>query len=379
MNQTETTQNVFSPVYVYRNINPDDPECIRGAQIHWALDYMKETGAVKMLDVERGISFPRVELSNYKNSKRFPIADYVTLFSKDDRYKPALVVRTVKKSLAEGKPVVIGMNTPDSFIDAKDTWKPKESPDSHYGGHALCVVGYDDNRGAFEVLNSWGRKWGNGGYIWIPYDTFVDFVREGYEIIDNLAVYRETVEFSGFARIEIFGQGAPGQAAMVLSPGGYYKTAASYTEGTEYRFVIGAGESAYVYSFAVSRPASRDGSFYSPVLMFPQPGVSPLLNYSDSAVILPGNDKTLALDAEAGVEYLVTLYSKQALDIQDIMRRFVSGKVSGTDSVISRRLSGALGDKLLTSISYNETEAAFTALTDNPLGVAALVVGIEHR
>jgi hypothetical protein len=192
-NQTETTQNVFSPVHIYKNINPDDLECTYGTQIYRALDMMKETGAVRMLDIERIMSFRTVDLSNYKNSRNYPIGDYITLFSKEDRKKPALITRIVKKSLTEGKPVIIGMNTPDSFTDAKEVWRPKESPDTYYYGHAMCVVGYDDNKygGAFEVLNSWGRKWGNGGYIWIPYRTFVDFVKEGYVIIENIANYSD--------------------------------------------------------------------------------------------------------------------------------------------------------------------------------------------
>ena len=390
MSQTETTQNVFSPVYVYRNIRPDDPECIRGAQIHWALDLMRDTGAVKMLDVERSMSFPRVELSNYKNSKSFPIAGYVTLFSRGDRYKPALITRTIKKSLVEGKPVIIGMNTPDSFYDAKDIWTPEEdeSPDYFYGGHAMCVVGYDDNKGAFEILNSWGRKWGNGGYIWISYDTFVDFVTEGYEIIENLATYSDTIKFSGSARIEILDPAAPVQAALVFSsgsaagqtsagegspPDGYYRTTGTFTEGTQFRFVVDAGESACVYSFAVSQP-SQSGNFYTPILMFPLAGASPLLNYGNGAVLPPGEGKALVLNAEAGTEYLITLYSKQPLDIQAIMRRFVTTKGS-----LGTRLTAAVGDGLLTSLSYNENEAAFSAEPDNPQAVAALVVGIEHR
>ena len=60
---------------------------------------------------------------------------------------------------------------------------------SSSGGHALTIVGYDDNiwvsnnhvqpnentplynceRGAFKVANSWRTDWGNGGYIWVPY------------------------------------------------------------------------------------------------------------------------------------------------------------------------------------------------------------------
>ena len=376
--QTETTRNVFSPAYIYRNIRPDDPECQRGAQIHWALDLMRDSGAVKMLDIERTIDFPRVDLSNYRDSRRYPIAGYVTLFSKNDKYKPGLVTRTVKKSLAEGKPVIIGMNTPDSFMEAKDTWEPRENPGIFFGGHALCVVGYDDDRngGAFEIINSWGRKWGNGGFIWVPYKVFVDFVMESYEMIENLAIYSDTVKFDGFTRIEILGQAAPKPAALVFSDG-YYKTAEAFTEGTQFRFVVGARETAYVYSFAVSRP-SRDNNFYSPVLLFPQTGVSPLLNYRDSAVILPGEDKNLVLDAEAGTEYLITLYAKQALDIQAIMRRFVSARADGQNS-LSERLAEAVGGNLLTSLSYNEGEASFTAQPDDPRAVAALVVAIEHR
>jgi hypothetical protein len=377
--QTETTQNVFSPVYVYRTIRPDDPECQRGAQIHWALDLMKDSGAVKMLDIERSTDFPRVDLSYYQESRKYPIADYVTLFSREDKSKPALVTRTVKKSLTEGKPVIIGMNTPDSFFEAKEAWMPGENPGNFYGGHALCVVGYDDNRsgGAFEIINSWGRKWGNGGFIWIPYTAFVNFVMEGYEMIENLAIYSDTIKFDGFTRIEILGQAAPKTAALVrvpdgVPPGGYYKTTEALTEGTQFRFVVGSRESAYVYAFAVSRP-SRDGKFYAPVLMFPQAGVSPLLNYRDSAVVLPGEDKTLALDAQAGMEFLITLYAKQALDIQAIMRRFELAEGS-----LSERLASAVGG-LLTALSYSEKEAAFTAEPDNPRSVAALVVAIEHQ
>jgi C1A family cysteine protease len=372
-NQTETTQNAFSPVYVYRSIRPDDPECQSGAQIYSALDLLRDTGAVRMLDIERSVEFPRVDISNYRDSRKYPIGGYVTLFSREDRQKPALITRIVKKSLSEGKPVVIGMNTPDSFIEAKNIWEPAESPEYFYGGHAMCVVGYDDDKGAFEIINSWGRKWGNGGFIWIPYKAFVDFVIESYEMIENLAIYSDTVKYEGFSRIEIFERGAPKPAALVFSPEGYYKTATSFTKGTQFRFVIGAGEIAYVYSFAISKPA-RDNNFYSPVLLFPQTGISPLLNYRENSVILPSEDKTLALDAEAGMEYLVTLYSKQPLDIQAIMRSFVSAQGS-----IGERLKAAVGVNLLSSVSYNAKEASFTVTTDNSRAIAALVVAIEHK
>jgi hypothetical protein len=380
-NQTAATQNAFSPAYVYRKIRPDDPECIRGAQIYWALNLMKETGAVKILDIERLVDFHRVDLSYYTGSKKYLIADYATLFSKNDKTKPGLVARTVKKSLVEGKPVIIGMNTPDSFLEAVNVWQPDENPGRYYGGHAMCVVGYDDekNGGAFEIINSWGRKWGNGGFIWIPYKIFTDFVLEGYEMIENLATYSDSVTFSGFGRIEIAGSDGVQPASLTLDPAGFYKTTDTLGEGTEFRFVAGSGESAYMYVFAASQPAeSREGKggFYSPVQLFPQTGISPLLNYRDNTVILPGEDRTLVLDDVPGMEYFIVLYSKQSLDIRSIMRRFESA--GGTPK---ERLAAAVGGRLLEAgeMSYNAKEAAFSAEAADTRAVAALVLAIDHR
>jgi C1A family cysteine protease len=380
-NQTDTTQNAFSPVYIYRSIRPDDPECRQGAQIFWALDLMKDSGAVKMIDVERTVAFPRVDLSRYRESRKYPIADYVTLFSRDDKSKPGLVVRMVKKSLVEEKPVIIGMNTPSSFMEADTVWQPAESPRSFYGGHAMCVVGYDDekNGGVFEVINSWGRKWGNGGFMWIPYAAFADFVMEGYEIIENLAIYSDTVKFAGSAQVEIISGSGSEAAPLVSVSGAFYKTADPLEEGTRFRFTVGSGENAYVYAFAASRSpdtSAGSGEFFSPVLLFPQTGVSPLLNYRDSVITIPGDDKSLVLDNAPGMEYLFILYAKQALDIRAIMRRF-----EGAGGTPAERLSAAVGPDLLKadSVNYGEGNAAFTAETGDSRAVAALVVAIDHR
>jgi hypothetical protein len=56
------------------------------------------------------------------------------------------------------------------------------------------------------------------------------------------------------------------------------------------------------------------------------------------------------------------------------MRRFESAEGS-----LSGRLAAAVGGNLLTALSYNDREAAFTAQPDDPRAVAALVVAIEHR
>ena len=35
--------------------------------------------------------------------------------------------------------------------------------------HAIIIVGWDDSKNAYLVKNSWGRVWGEDGYIWIDY------------------------------------------------------------------------------------------------------------------------------------------------------------------------------------------------------------------
>lgn len=35
--------------------------------------------------------------------------------------------------------------------------------------HAIVIVGWDDNKGAWRIKNSWGTAWGENGYMWIKY------------------------------------------------------------------------------------------------------------------------------------------------------------------------------------------------------------------
>jgi hypothetical protein len=37
--------------------------------------------------------------------------------------------------------------------------------------HAVVIVGWDDERGAWLIKNSWDEWWGESGFGWIKYDT----------------------------------------------------------------------------------------------------------------------------------------------------------------------------------------------------------------
>ena len=42
------------------------------------------------------------------------------------------------------------------------------------GGHAIAIVGFDDNQQAFKFVNSWGSGWDGNGYGWLSYSLITD-------------------------------------------------------------------------------------------------------------------------------------------------------------------------------------------------------------
>lgn len=87
----------------------------------------------------------------------------------------------LKAALAEGLPVVIGIIVYESFEsqEVAATGKvpfPKKTKERVLGGHALLAVGYTDRGkgGNVIVRNSWGTRWGDEGYCYMPYRMFED-------------------------------------------------------------------------------------------------------------------------------------------------------------------------------------------------------------
>ena len=83
-----------------------------------------------------------------------------------------------KSCLAAGFPFVCGFAVYESFESrevAKTGIMPMpEKSEKFYGGHAIIVMGYDDSTQRFIVRNSWGTKWGDKGYFYMPYDYLLD-------------------------------------------------------------------------------------------------------------------------------------------------------------------------------------------------------------
>jgi C1A family cysteine protease len=93
-------------------------------------------------------------------------------------------VTDIQQSLANKKPVVIGIVLYDSF-ESDEVAKtgivplPDITKEQLLGGHAVLVVGYDNTKQWFIVRNSWGN-WGDRGYCYIPYQYINTYMSEAY-------------------------------------------------------------------------------------------------------------------------------------------------------------------------------------------------------
>lgn len=75
-------------------------------------------------------------------------------------------ILTMKKSLVINGPCLIATLVKDP--NRADFWNGT----NNFGGHATSIIGYNDDKAAFILRNSWGTEWANRGYCWFPYKDF---------------------------------------------------------------------------------------------------------------------------------------------------------------------------------------------------------------
>lgn len=88
-------------------------------------------------------------------------------------YSVNITIGDVKQALAQGYPIVIGMQVFQD-MEGEDVAESGSVPmptnvNASLGGHCVLVVGYDDAKQHLIVRNSWGTDWGLGGYFTLPY------------------------------------------------------------------------------------------------------------------------------------------------------------------------------------------------------------------
>jgi C1A family cysteine protease len=181
----EITDGAYSALFIYNQIK--DGNCLSGAYVHKAAAFLQANGDcnTKQFD-DPPTNCDKIPEESLKTaSQNNAIKDYVALFNRKTDAKTT-VMRT-KRSIAEGKPVVVGMRIKESMkklTKNNPVWKPSElASDNLLGGHALCIIGYNDSLGVFEIMNSWGNLWGEQGYFYMNYKDYALYVFQGLQLI----------------------------------------------------------------------------------------------------------------------------------------------------------------------------------------------------
>jgi C1A family cysteine protease len=139
-----------------------------GAEIRDGVKVLHQTGCAPETDWPYDISkFAKAPPAKAtKDAHKHKIASYSRLTGGND----------YRACLTEGYPVCFGFSVFESFesetVAQTGIVPMPRKTEQMLGGHAVVLIGYDNNfkgRGPyFEVRNSWGTGWGDDGNFWMP-------------------------------------------------------------------------------------------------------------------------------------------------------------------------------------------------------------------
>jgi PKD repeat protein len=177
----------FSPAYVYNQLQSG--ACNLGITMKAGLDLLQAQGCatLALMPYQDGNCSATPGDAARAEAARFKIESWSRL-EKASTVGAAAHQQQVREYLAAGASPLIAVRIYPQFLGLQGPGATYNSAaGENLGGHAMLAVGYDDNRSAFKVLNSYGVEWGDGGYCWIPYGFWPEVVREVYVVADSLS------------------------------------------------------------------------------------------------------------------------------------------------------------------------------------------------
>jgi hypothetical protein len=376
--KTVITNQAYSAPFLFNQIKT--PNC-GGASLNTAFDFMKNNGVCKAVEFNPSDCLEKPDEKIVSLAKRNRIKSYLTLFPLG-AHSDLKVAATIKE-LHHGRPVVVGMNITKSFYElGKDgLWTPQ--PDEVYtGGHAMCVVGYDNLIKQFEILNSWGPDFGDNGYLYMSYKDFAKHCKYAYTFILDESQPNDAFTFKGSYYLnKLVGKNRETNEYLYdriegARSGEYYSLNKEALNLNSYFKVMASemadGNALYIFSI---KPDGT-GELLFPTKRQNSNGVSlsdnPIILDEDSYIELPPNFPLKA--DQAGDDSLIFLYSKTELDDPDGL----VAQIAGEKGDLMTRLSAVLGDKLVpaSAIKYEESSMQFSG-SSNKGTIVPLVLKVK--
>jgi hypothetical protein len=298
-------------------------------------------------------------------------------------------LHAIKENLSQGAPVVIGMMVGGSYMQGmfgQDVWMPtaEDKQMMGFGGHAQCVVGYDDRKygGAFLIMNSWGPKWGNNGFAWVRYPDFKYFVREAYglEPMEKVGA-AANVPFAcevGLVQVRYEGKKTiPGEyIPLQVKNGNVFETISPVKTGTRFKMEVRNTTECYVYVFG----KETDGTSYT-LFPYPRTDIPTKTKYSPFCGItgyrLFPKDKSMMPDSIGTRDQMAVIVSKQPLDWYALNNKIAQNPCQDYGT----RLNAALGSQLIHNVKFKSSAKGNMQFTveGDPNSVVATIVEISKQ
>lgn len=174
---------LFSPAFVWHQFNKG--QAGHGMYIYEAFDVLAKQGCATM-DVcpwdGSDVTSQPTDAARAK-AARYVARQTVLLFRgalQNDPPDP----EKLKTWLAEThRPFVMGISIFEDIYNVPHApnyvYEPGAASGRPWGRHAITIIGYDDVKQAFLMVNSWGPAWGNNGKLWLS-ENYVRTAREGW-------------------------------------------------------------------------------------------------------------------------------------------------------------------------------------------------------
>lgn len=316
-------QNIKSPLYIYNQIKLNN-SC-KGAYLENALKLAKFKGDCDLTDFNPKDCSSLPGAKEDDKAKNFKIKEYFKLFNESTNAESKIV--SVINSLNSDKPVVIGISTKPSIHNVKKDgiYSPKISEEDG-GGHALCIVGYDNAKKHFEVMNSWGTYWGNGGFFYLSYKDFIKYCFEAYVFtLSENNTKSKTLLKGKFQLLKFNGNSdsVNGNNFTIVTPylssDNYYYIDSKINKDDFFRIkATNLVKNSYVYILSFKPNKSAEILF---PLHYTKKGDGnddiPLITNANSTIELPENINNAYSPDQSGEDVLCILYSSERIEKLD--------------------------------------------------------------
>ena len=168
---------ILSPRYVYSECKKiDEMPDAEGTSVRIAMKVLKNKGVcLESYWPYNPHQNDKPKKGASQNAKRFCELSYARI----------LDLNELRLSLATKGPCVVGIQAFAGIMKTKTGRVPMpQKGESSIGGHAVCAIGYDDQKKCVKFKNSWSTHWGEEGYGYLSYAYIEKYMMDAWSSVD---------------------------------------------------------------------------------------------------------------------------------------------------------------------------------------------------